>query len=80
MTYYHIYKDTPEGRLPFTYLVFGPYANGTEWDVEVHRGHVTDGSAGTYCFTESDLSRDTHICADMWDAMDDYISAYYAEV
>jgi hypothetical protein len=78
MNTYHIYRDTPEGRLPFTYIVFGPYANGTEWDVEVHRGHVIDNSdLDTYMFTESDLSRDTHIVGDMWDAMEDYLQGYY---
>lgn len=78
MTYFHIYADTPDGRLPFTYLVFGPYANGTEWDVEVHRDHVTDnGASGTYLFTESDLIRDTHIVGDMHEAMQSWIANYY---
>lgn len=77
---YHIYLDTAAGRKPFTYLVFGPYSNG-EFDVEVHRGHVEDSTdPDTYMFTESDLPRDTHIVADMWDAMEDYFTGYYLEV
>lgn len=76
---YHIYQDTPEGRKPFTYMVFGPYSNG-EFDVEVHAEHVEYGSTDTYLFTESDLPRDTHICADMWDAMDAYFEGYYTTV
>lgn len=67
----HIYHN----GFPYTYLVFGPYANGTEWDVEVHRGHVTESTVDTYLFTESDLSRDTHIVTDMWDAMDAFIAS-----
>lgn len=78
MTYFHIYADTPDGRLPFTYIVFGPYANGTEWDVEVHRDHVeNNGASGTYLFTQSDLSRDTHIVGDMIDPMRQWIDSYY---
>ena len=76
MNAYHIYQDTAEGRMPFTYLVFGPYANGTEWDVEVHVGHVNDNNdSSTYLFTESDLVRDTHIIADMADAMDAHLTS-----
>lgn len=76
MSIYHIYQDTAEGRMPFTYIVFGPYANGTEWDVEVHRGHVNDNDDfSTYLFTESDLVRDTHIIADMADAMDAHLTS-----
>ena len=66
----HIYHN----GYPFTYMVFGPYANGTEWDVEVHRGHVNDNNdESTYLFTQSDLPRDTHIVSDMWDAMDSFL-------
>lgn len=76
---YHIYFDTATGRLPFTYLVFGPYASG--FDVEVHMGHVSDNfDLSTYLFTESDLPRDSHICADMWDAMVEFLNGYSLEV
>jgi hypothetical protein len=71
MTTYHIFHN----GTPFTYMVFGPFANGTEWDVEVHSGHVSDNAnPNTYLFTESDLSRDTHIVSDMWDAMDAFLA------
>lgn len=68
----HIYADTPEGRLPFTYLVFGPYANGC-YDVEIHYGHVTHAQASpdSYITTVSDLPRNTHVVSDMWDTMED---------
>lgn len=81
MTTYHIYQDTPEGRLPFTYIVFGPY-DGV-FDVEVHKGHIDQYNPAddwSYLFTVSDLPRDTHICADMWSAMEDCFTGYYLEV
>lgn len=65
----HIYH----GSMPFTYIVFGPYSDDT-FDVEVHKGHVTEGSVSTYVFTQSDLPRDTYIVSDMWDAMDDIVN------
>jgi hypothetical protein len=75
---YHIYHN----GIPFTYLVFGPYANGA-FDVEVFRGHV-EYPVETYTFDEygeirpdsayvgtvSDLTRDSHIVVDVWDWMD----------
>ena len=69
MNTYHIYHNDR----PYTYFVFGPYANGTEWDVEVHSGHVSTNDADTYLFTHSDLPRDTHIVTDMWDIMDAFV-------
>lgn len=67
---YHIYADTREdGRRPFTYLVYGPYA-GNMYDVEVHEGHVPSTGSDTYITTVSDLPRNTHIVADMWPTMD----------
>lgn len=71
---YHIYHDTAEGRVPFTYFVFGPYNpfGAPQYDVEVYRDHITDEqrSGANYVMTVSDLPRDTHIVADMWDYMD----------
>lgn len=65
----HIYHN----GYAFTYLVFGPYANGTEWDVEVHRGHVNDNEdVSSYMFTKT-IDRDTHIVSDMWDSMDTFL-------
>ena len=52
---YHIWHDTPEdGRRPFTYLVYGPYAGGM-YDVEVHRDHVDKTYGDTYMYTLSAL-------------------------
>ena len=63
----HIYHN----GYAFTYLVFGPYKDG--FDVEVHRGHVNDNNdLSTYMFTHT-IERDTHIVADMWDAMDSFL-------
>lgn len=71
MNTYHIYHNDQ----PYTYIVFGPYANGTEWDVEVHRGHVNDNrDESTYMDTKT-IDRDTHIVADMWDAMDSILAS-----
>lgn len=80
---YHVYHDTSEGRLPFTYFVHGPYDNGTHWDVEVFRGHMDIPDEGRtfdeygeilpdtpYVGTVSDLTRDSHIVIDVWDWMD----------
>lgn len=79
MDTYHVYQDTPEGRLPFTYMVFGPYSNG-DFDVEVHRTHVQDNEdTRNYLFTHT-VKRDTHIVADMWEAMEDYFSGYYLKI
>lgn len=78
---YHIYFDTAEGRKPFTYLVFGPY-DGL-FDVEVHQGHIDQYNPAddwSYLFTVSDLPRDSHICADMWDAMVEFLNGYSLEV
>lgn len=67
----HIYHNGS----PFTYIVFGPYANGTEWDVEVHRDHVNDNSdVSTYIDTKT-IDRDTHIVSDMWNAMDSILAS-----
>lgn len=69
MTTYHIYHN----GYAFTYLVFGPFANGTEWDVEAHRGHVNDNEdVSSYMFTKT-IDRDTHIVSDMWDSMDTFL-------
>lgn len=69
MTYYHIYHN----GYAFTYIVFGPYANGTEWDVEAHRGHVNDNSTfSTWMFTKT-IDRPTNIVSDMSNSMDDYL-------
>lgn len=78
---YHIWHDTPRGREPFTYLVFGPY-DGL-YDVEIYRGHVEYPVEGPtfdaygdilpdspYMGTVSDLPRNTHIVIDVWDWMD----------
>lgn len=69
---YHVYKDTADGRLPFTYIVFGPYSNEGYYDVEVHRDHVelSTRTSESYVGTMSDLTRKTHVCMDMWDWMD----------
>lgn len=69
----HIYADTPEGRKPYTYLVFGPYGDAATYDVEVHEDHVTHETSDreSYITTVSDLPRNTHIVADMWDTMED---------
>lgn len=76
---YHIYFDTATGRLPFTYLVFGPYAYN-DFDIEVHRGHIADNEdLSTYLFTET-LPRDTHVIADMRDAMVEFLNGYSLEV
>ena len=70
MTTLHIYHN----GYPFTYMVFGPYSDGT-FDVEVHKGHVNNNDDfRTWIFTQSDLPRDTHIVSDMWDAMDDMVN------
>jgi len=54
---------------PYTYIVFGPYADNT-FDVEVHAGHVRNNNdPGTHVFTHT-IERDTHVITDMWDAMD----------
>lgn len=68
---YHIWHDTSEGRLPFTYFVFGPYA-GPEYDVEIYSGHINDEErmGANYLGTVSSLPRDTHIVIDVWDWMD----------
>lgn len=72
LPYYKVYHDTANGRLPFTYFVFGPYDNGTHWDVEVYRDHIAEEhrDAEGYVGTVSDLTRSTHIVADVWDWMD----------
>jgi hypothetical protein len=80
---YHIWHDTAEGRLPFTYLVFGPCRDDFLYDVEVYKGHVeypvedrTFDQYGeilpdsAYIGTVSDMPRDTHIVIDVWDWMD----------
>ena len=71
---YHVYKDTANGRLPFTYLVFGPYSNDC-YDVEVHRDHVDVDSrtSESYVGTVSDLPRKTHVVMDTWDWMDAHV-------
>ena len=77
---YHIYHDTPQGRLPFTYFVFGPYA-GEEYDVEIWRGHIEldqrtpDANDPDYLGTVSSLTRKTHIVVDVWDQMDVFVGA-----
>jgi hypothetical protein len=74
---YHIWHDTPQGRLPFTYFVFGPHAPDQTFDVEIWRGHVDanfrgeDGlSEPAFLGTAYDLPRSTHIVADVWDTID----------
>lgn len=75
---YHIYQDTPEGRLPFTYMVFGPYADG--FDVEVHKGHVNDNhDFDAYLFTDT-IQRDTHVIADMRPIINAWFAGYCMEV
>ena len=55
---------------PYTYIVFGPYNDG-DFDVEVHSGHVnSNDDPTTHLFTHT-IERDTHVIADMWDAMDE---------
>lgn len=69
----HIYH----GSLPFTYLIFGPYADDT-FDVEIHKGHVNDNvDVSTYIDTQSGLPRNTHIVTDMWDVMDDLVNQHH---
>lgn len=71
---YHIWR---KGEA-FTYLVFGPYKNGT-FDVEIHRGHVTDNKdLDTYVKTVSDLPRDTHIVGDLWEIVEGIVGEMYA--
>jgi hypothetical protein len=62
---YHIYHNDR----PYTYFVWGPFVNDTEWDVEVHSRHVWANDEDTYMFTHT-LCRDSHIVEDMWDIMD----------
>lgn len=67
---YHIWHDTPRGREPFTYFVFGPY-DGPEYDVEIYSGHINSDErmGANYLGTVSDLTRDTHIVIDVWTEM-----------
>jgi len=58
--------------IALTLFVF-PYPASGEWDVEIHSGHVDTNTEGTYIDTLT-LERETHIIADMWDAMDLAIS------
>lgn len=72
---FHIWHDTPQGRLPFTLFVFGPYtpfSGGTEFDVEIYSGHIVakERMGSNYVGTVSDLSRDTHIIQDVWNDLD----------
>lgn len=80
LTPIHIYHDTAAGREPFTLFVFGPYSpiSGPEWDVEIYSGHILDGDrcGALYIGTVSDLSRDTHIIADIWNDLDRMVKAY----
>ena len=67
---YHIYRDTVRGRKPFTYFVFGPYNEGTEFDVEVYHGHlVEEARDGEFYVGTETVSRNTHIVSDMWNWM-----------
>ena len=69
----HIWHDTPQGRLPFTYFTFGPYGIGQpEYDVEIYSGHINgdERMGANYIGTVSDLPRDTHIVIDVWTEMD----------
>ena len=65
---YHIYHNDR----PYTYFVWGPFVNDTEWDVEVHSRHVWVNDEDTYMFTHT-LYRDSHIVEDMWDMMDSFV-------
>lgn len=67
---YNVYHDTANGRLPFTYFVFGPYDG--YYDVEVYRDHITEDFRDSegYVGTISDLTRNTHVVIDVWDWMD----------
>jgi hypothetical protein len=71
---YHIWHDTSEGRLPFTYFVFGPYLpfSAPEYDVEIYSGHINDEErlGANYLGTVSSLPRNTHVVIDVWDWMD----------
>lgn len=67
---YHIWHNGE----PYTYLVFGPYKNGT-FDVEIHAGHVKDNKdLTTYIQTVSDLARDTHVVDDLWPTIDQIVA------
>jgi hypothetical protein len=68
---YKVYHDTANGRLPFTYMVFGPYPLDGMFDVEVYKGHVEyPADTVDYIGTVSDLTRNTHVVIDVWDWMD----------
>lgn len=74
---YHIYHDSAEGRPPFTLFVFGPYDSngptGQEFDVEVHKGHITlEERDGTYVGTTT-ITRNTHVIMDVWNWMNDHV-------
>lgn len=58
-----------------TLFVF-PYPAISEWDVEIHKGHVPDNSNfDTYRNTVT-LDRDTHLIADLWDDLDDIVRGF----
>ena len=80
----HIWHDTPQGRLPFTLFVFGPYNPFSDpaWDVEIYSGHIVDKErmGSNYVGTVSDLSRDTHIIADIWNDLDAMVTHIFSEV
>lgn len=65
----HLYRD---GQ-PYTLLVFGPYADGTEWDIEIHRDHVTFENKGTDTYVSTHtLPRRTHLVADLWNEIHEH--------
>lgn len=84
LPYFHIWHDTPQGRLPFTLFVFGPYnpLSTPAWDVEIYSGHIAaiERHGGNYVGTVSDLTRDTHIIADIWNDLDNLVRYRFAEV